>query len=274
MRVMLNYLKMDMYRAFVNSKFIFTVIVIAFLPFLACAEKQGYSFVNVFSSNSIFEYFNEVTFWTQIGILIFIIISFVYADCICDDLSQGNYIYSITRGNINGYVMSKIICVFINSIVTFITGMLLFAGVSYVLFGFQWEVAGGEINNQYIYSYMTDKTFSGMLENKNYLIFFLCSVGTKSILYGITSLSSLLMSLYIKNKLLIMCVPVLLITVGSYSLEYILPNYNGYKYVYSVDFFNMKDTSEAIIMLGLITIVIVGIITMLIIRRMRRIVVG
>ena len=40
------------------------------------------------------------------------------------------------------------------------------------------------------------------------------------------------------------------------------------------DFFNMKDTSEAIIMLGLITIVIVGIITMLIIRRMRRIVVG
>jgi len=71
-----------------------------------------------------------------------------------------------------------------------------------------------------------------------------------------------------------MCVPVLLITVGSYSLEYILPNYNGYKYVYSVDFFNMKDTSEAIIMLGLITIVIVGIITMLIIRRMRRIVVG
>lgn len=36
----------------------------------------------------------------------------------------------------------------------------------------------------------------------------------------------------------------------------------------------MKDTSEAIIMLGLITIVIVGIITMLIIRRMRRIVVG
>ena len=68
--------------------------------------------------------------------------------------------------------MSKIICVFINSIVTFITGMLLFAGVSYVLFGFQWEVAGGEINNQYIYSYMTDKTFSGMLENKNYLIFF------------------------------------------------------------------------------------------------------
>lgn len=102
MRVMLNYLKMDMYRAFVNSKFIFTVIVIAFLPFLACAEKQGYSFVNVFSSNSIFEYFNEVTFWSQIGILIFIIISFVYADCICDDLSQGNYIYSITRGNING----------------------------------------------------------------------------------------------------------------------------------------------------------------------------
>lgn len=99
-------------------------------------------------------------------------------------------------------------------------------------------------------------------------------MGTKSILYGITSLSSLLMSLYIKNKLLIMCVPVLLITVGSYSLEYILPNYSGYKYVYSVDFFNMKDTSEAIIMLGLITIVIVGIITMLIIRRMRRIVVG
>lgn len=95
-------------------------------------------------------------------------------------------------------------------------------------------------------------------------------MGTKSILYGITSLSSLLMSLYIKNKLLIMCVPVLLITVGSYSLEYILPNYSGYKYVYSVDFFNMKDTSEAIIMLGLITIVIVGIITMLIIRRMRR----
>ena len=30
-----------------------------------------------------------------------------------------------------------------------------------------------KINNQYIYSYMTDKTFSGMLENKNYLIFFL-----------------------------------------------------------------------------------------------------
>ncbi len=63
MRVMLNYLKMDMYRAFVNSKFIFTVIVIAILTILGmCREKQGYSFVNVFSSNSIFEYFNEVTF--------------------------------------------------------------------------------------------------------------------------------------------------------------------------------------------------------------------
>ena len=45
------------------------------------------------------------------------------------------------------------------------------------------------------------------------------------------------MSLYIKNKTTYYkSVPVLLITVGSYSLEYILPNYNGYKYVYSVDF--------------------------------------
>ncbi len=63
--------------------------------------------------------------------------------------------------------MSKIICVFINSIVyVYYRNVICFAGVSYVLFGFQWEVAGGEINNQYIYSYMTDRTFSGMLENK------------------------------------------------------------------------------------------------------------
>ena len=65
-----------------------------------------------------------------------------------------------------GYVMSKIICVFINSIVTFITGMLFVCRSILCIVWIQWEVAGGEINNQYIYSYMTDKTFSGMLEIK------------------------------------------------------------------------------------------------------------
>lgn len=271
MRIIFRYLKMDMYRAFVNIKFVAAIIVIAFLPFFARAEQQGYSFINVFSANSIFEYYGEVTFWSELGILNFIIISFVYADCLCDDLSHGNHIYALTRGNLNGYIISKIITVFFNSIVTFCIGMMLFAGVSNILLGFEWEVTGGENTNEYLYSNMATNAFDGMLEEKKYLLFFICCLCIQSILYGITSLGSLLMSLYIKNKLLILCVPVLLITVGNYGLTYVIPNYGGYKNVYSVDFFYMRDTVKALLMLSLGTSIIIGTITVLIRRKMRRI---
>lgn len=273
MRKIVQYLKMDMYRSFINIKFFVAIIAISFLPFIARAEQQGYSFTNIFSENSIFQFLGEVSYWSEIGILNFIIIAFVYSDCFCDDLSEGNYIYTITRGNVNGYLISKVISVFVNSIITYIVGMFLFAGLSSIFFGFKWEIEGGELANEYLYSNFNTDAFSGIIENRYYFLFFLCCIGLQSLLYGITTLGSLLTSLYIKNKLLTLCVPTLLISVGNYALSYIVPDYSGYKNIYSVDFFYMRNTTEALTILLVGTFIIIILFFILMKRQLRRIVI-
>lgn len=273
MRNFVKYLKTDIYRAFINVRFFVAVIVVSCLPIISRAEQQGYSFANIFKENSIFQYFSESTYWSEIGIINFIVIAFVYSDCFCDDLSERNYIYSVIRGNINGYSISKMVVVFFNSVITYIAGMLLFAGLSNILFGFQWEIQGGEAANEVLYSGLSVNAFSEMIKGKNYLLFFMCCIGIQSLLYGIASLGALLTSLFIKNKLLILCIPTLLISVGNYMLSYIIPEYPGYKEIYSTDFFYMRETGQALLILLGGTIASVILISAVIKIRLRRVVI-
>lgn len=266
---MRQYLKMDFYRAFINIKFICVVIALAILPFIAVAEYQDYSLVGLLENRSIFDYFMKTTYFSEIGIFNFILVACLYSDCMCDDLSVKNYIYSITRGNDTKYILSKIITVFFASILTYALSMFVFAASSSILFDFRWHI--GEENADFmINSCLDSPVFSGMLKGNHYFIFFLCCVLLQALLYGITSLGSLLVSMFIKNKLLILCVPVLMITVGNYLLAYFVPTYSGYKDVFAVDMLPQKSIATLIFQIILPCILIVVVIGVIIKIKLRR----
>ena len=266
---MWNYLKMDFYRSFINVKFITVVIVLAILPFIAAAEYQDYNLVGLLENRSIFEYFMKTTYFSEIGILNFIVISCLYSDCLCDDLSVKNYIYSITRGNHTKYILSKIITVFFSGIFTYVLAMLVFAASSSILFGFRWHI-GEENADVMIESCLDSPVFSGLLKGKQYFIFFLCCVLLQALLYGITSLGSLLVSMFIRNKLLVLCVPALIVTVGNYLLARLVPAYPGYKNIFAADMLPQKGMTTLIFQIILPCILIAVAIGVIIKIKLRR----
>ena len=268
-----RYMKSDIYRAFFSKKFLIILLLISIIPFLAKADTQGFNFVNIFCENSIFEFFNESVFWSEIGILNFILIAYVYADCFCDDLSMKYSLYNISRGNISGYVLSKAMVVFFVSIITYAIGMLLFALESSMFFGFKWELYGGESTNQFLYSIKNIDTFSGLISNGHYFTLYICMILLQALLYGLTSICSLMISLFIQNKLLVLCIPILVITIVNYILCILVEGYDGYKFVFSTEFFYMKSSFLALIQLLGGTILIIGILILIIRFKMRRIIV-
>ena len=273
MKNFLRFFKTDTYRAYINGKLFFAIIMVAILPFLAKAEFDGYELADVFTQNSIFDFFDYSVFWSEIGIINFIIISFVYADCFCDDISSKNYIYSITRGNVNSYVASKVVTVCIISVVTYVIGMLLFLVVSSCVFGFVWELPGGEGTNRFLPLAANIDAFSGMISGKHYLLLYLCCIFIQSLIYPITAVGSLLASLFIRNKLLVLCVPTLIISAGNYLVSYVLPEFAGYKFFYSTSQFYDKGILQGFLIVIGTTILIVGAMSIAIRIKMGRLVI-
>lgn len=81
------------------------------------------------------------------------------------------------------------------------------------------------------------------------------------------------MSLFIKNKLLILCIPTLLTGVGDYVLQIIISDYPGYKEIFSPNFFWMRDTGQALFIIFGITVVFIALFSVIIYIKLRRTVV-
>mgnify|MGYP000011774781 FL=1 len=265
---MIRCLKTDLYRALFNFKFVIIILCIAIIPFLGASGTGGIDLSILAKGDSIFDCLYYALVMSHFGIMVFIFTALTFSDCLCDDLNYKNYLYSVTRSGKNTYILSKIITVVVSVIVSFMLGMILYAFMSKTFFRFNWYKTGGD--NLVLSDLMDSNLFKGLVEEKKYVTIFMIMILFQSLLYCITSLCSMLASLYIKNRLLVLCVPCILITVGNYIIIELIPNFPGYIYVYMINSFQQKTWVELIVQIIAPTLGIIIVLGMLITIKFRR----
>lgn len=265
---MIRCLKTDLYRAFINLKFAIIVLCIAIIPFLGASGTGGIDLSILAKGASIFDCLYYALVMSHFGILVFIFVALVFSDCLCDDLNYKNYLYSVIRSGKNTYIISKIITVVVSGILSFMLGMTLYAVTANVFLKFKWHKAGAD--NFVLSDLLDSNLFKGLVEEKKYVTIFMIMILFQSLLYCITSLCSMLASLYIKNRLLVLCVPCILITVGNYIMAEIVPKFPGYIYVYMINSFQQKTWMELLLEIITPTFGIIIVLGMLITIKFRR----
>lgn len=126
-----------------------------------------------------------------------------FADCFCEDIETHSYRNQIVRHSMRGYVVSKIITIVVTAVLTMMTGMMLF--IVLLKIRFPWvmpEDSAYDVILQY-------GIFRDLLAGKHYISFFALSSLPIGILSGCLSLLAAMLSLFIKNKLLVYAAPVM-----------------------------------------------------------------
>ena len=265
---MIKCLKTDLYRALVNIKFVIVVICISIVGYLQTDVTGVLDMLALKNGGSIFDSLYIALVFSQFGILVFIFLAAVFSDCLCDDLNYKNYLYSVIRSGKNEYIVSKIITVIISTVLAFFLGMCLYAITSSLFFGFEWNKSNNQ--NVVLEDLSTSNLFKGLVEGKKYVTIFVIMILFQSLLYCITSLFSMLVSLYIKNKLLVLCVPGILITVGNYIVSEKIPNYSGYIFVYMLNHLQQSNWIDLVLQRIVPTFGIITVLAILIVIKFRR----
>lgn len=123
-----------------------------------------------------------------------------FGTAFCEDLENKYLRYSIERGNLIKYVLSKSIVIYISSVITMIFGTFLFIG--YLRLQLPWT------------SDFATPNVSGMYEvlwkNGHFIVYIFMFALQMGMLAGTLSLAASLASIFISNKMLIMLTPILL----------------------------------------------------------------
>ena len=140
---------------------------------------------------------------TMSGIMIsYAFCAFSYATVFCEDLEKKYARYSINRGNVWKYVVSKSIVVYGASVVTMILGSLLF--VVTIRLKIPWVSDYGMMNSNLVGMY------TSLIAGEHYWAYiFLCALHM-GMLAGVLSLAASFLSMFVSNKMLVLITPILI----------------------------------------------------------------
>lgn len=191
-----RYLKADIIRLFKNYPVYLAVLGVA-ASFWFSLEK--YAFEERLVNGNVFD-----TYWMAAemsGIVIaYAFCAFSYATVFCEDLEKKYLRYSINRGNMCSYVISKAVVIYGASVLTMVLGTLLFVGS--IRLRIPWLEADEEVDVLGMYQ-------SLVLGEHYWGYIFLCAV-QMGMLAGVLALASSFFSLFVSNKMFILVTPVLI----------------------------------------------------------------
>lgn len=128
---------------------------------------------------------------------------FAFSDSICEDIKTNYYRLAILRGDIKEYCNGRTATIFFSAFLSLIVGFLLF--IFFLKLNFPWKAENDSVYRAMIRS----GAFRTILKGEHYVLYY-AAVGLKlGILAGNLALFSALLSLYVKNRLLVYSVPVI-----------------------------------------------------------------
>lgn len=133
-----------------------------------------------------------------------------YATVFCEDLENKYVRYQIIRGNLKKYVLSKVMVIYISSVITMVLGTLLFLFICRIQVSWadlQMDSLNVELAGNYAF----------LISGKHYFLYCLLFSLHLGLLAGIFSVFAAYFSLYISNKVTVLILPVV---VYQILLEY------------------------------------------------------
>ena len=188
---MKRYLKSDLIRVFSSYKIYIAAIIIAIVMNMGIGDKRS-------DCKSILAAFQTVAI-SKYMIVVYVICATVYTGTLVDDLETGYIRYQIMRGELKGYVVSKSIVTFITSVITMISGVMLFIISNLIFMPITDTGCFEQVYVQYNFLY----------NNKFILLWFVLWGISIGVMIGVLTLFAMLTSLFITNKMFVLAMPAL-----------------------------------------------------------------
>lgn len=128
-----------------------------------------------------------------------------FAASICEDMAFNFHKVQIIRQNLRAYIVARVFVIFLSAVIAMMLGFLLFVAV--LKFRLPWVMAN---DSAYQISIESDGLRS-FLVNKEFVIYYLLMSIQLGMLSGCLSLTATVFSLFVKNKLLVYSVPVIVL---------------------------------------------------------------
>lgn len=139
-------------------------------------------------------------------VLAYIFCAFPFASAFCEDLEHRYILYSVSRGNIRNYAISKIINIYLSSFVTMVLGVFIFTIVCRI-----WVPWGFTTDS--FYSYAINGCYGMLIAHGHYVVYCLLYAVNLGMLAGTLSVLASTISLFICSKVMIITIPVLLMQI-------------------------------------------------------------
>ncbi|MBO5303506.1 MAG: hypothetical protein J6A92_05595 [Lachnospiraceae bacterium] len=189
---MRKYLKMDINRAVCAKDFYIGILCVICACWFCTYQMKEYDVYTMFTYIS----------WQGTYTLVYAAAVISYAAVFLEDAEYQFWNLSVLRGDFKSYVWAKVLACFFVSTLTMTLGMTIFC--------FLWH-----LKNPWSHFAASDMEviqnmdcFRNLMKPETITLYFICGALLRSLLAGILSLIAAYVSLYIKNRLFVLTVPV------------------------------------------------------------------
>lgn len=189
---MKKYITMDIYRVLGSHDFYAGVLCVMFACWFCTYQMKDYDVYTMFTYIS----------WQGTYTLIYAAAAISYASAFLEDAEHQFWNVSVLRGDLKSYVLSKVLVCFLSSVFTMGLGMTLFCCVWHM------EKPWSRFAESDMEIIQNIDCFRDLMTPETILLYFICGALLRGLLAGILSLVSVYISLYVKNRLFTLTVPV------------------------------------------------------------------
>lgn len=155
-----------------------------------------------FTNNSVLSTYFFATELSGV-MLAYIFCAFPYATVLCEDLENQYIRYQIIRGSLRKYVLSKVMVIYITSVITMVMGTILFL----LLCRIQGPWADWQVND---YGVQLEGCYSGLIKSGHYMGYCILYSFQLGLLAAMLSVLAAFLSLFISNKVTVLIIPILI----------------------------------------------------------------
>ena len=192
-----HYLKTDIRRLIKNHSIYLAIMGVAVSIWFSL---EDYAFNERMVNGNVLDTYSMAANMSGI-MIVYAFCAFSYATVFCEDLEHKYARYSINRGNIWKYVVSKAVVVYGASVITMVLGSLLF--VATIRLKLPWT--SDSLQDIYL-----GGMYSSLIAGEHYWVYVILCTLQMGMLAGVLSLAASFLSMFVSNKMLILITPILL----------------------------------------------------------------
>lgn len=189
-----KYFLTDIRRLFKEYRFYLSIIGVT-LSLLFSLESFG-----IINNNVVSTYMMS----TELsGIMVaYVFCAFPYALSLCESMEQKYIRYEVVRGNLKRFVISKVVVIYLSSMITMIAGTILFVLI------IRWKVPWVDMKTDSQGISLAGQ-YSCFMVQGNYFLYCVVYAAYLGMLAGTMSVLAAFVSMYISNKVTVLAVPLL-----------------------------------------------------------------